>query len=89
MKVKVIEKRPLVKQILRFYKDKAVNSLTLQVMEAAQPVYPILTAKDVAKWYDLPHRKAKEILEDLVHRGWMKRKGNKYCRNFGMTSDLF
>jgi len=85
MKVQVLATLLLKKDIERIYKDTDKTSLTLQVMMAADGVYPVLTARKVAKWYGLKEAKAKAILVDLEKRGWLHRRGAQYCRRWDLA----
>jgi hypothetical protein len=53
------------------------KDVQLDIMMASQPIYPILEARRVAKWFDIDEEKAEDLLEDLFVRNHFWRKKDK------------
>jgi hypothetical protein len=53
------------------------KDIQLDIMMAAQPIYPILEARRVANWFNIDEEKAEDLLEDLFVRNHFWRKKDK------------
>lgn len=58
----------------------------IDVMMVSGPVYPIIDARQVSKWFKVTEEKAEDILEDLFvrHHLWRaedKKRGLVYCES--------